>query len=613
MSPCTVTPERTEHMPRQQGLLLRGNRWYSNFKVPLDLRAALGKTHIRDSLGTSDYREACRKVAYERARATSLFEDTTRKLARVDFSKPEKSVLTVISDADAYNMCKRYVASVERGCKNWWQTEGRFLEPHVREDMASNVRLDAHDLATGAEFRGEPLDGTDELLAFLKTENIECAVSSPAFQTLRPLFLEAHLEYLGRYQDVIRGNLPQERNPIFRGVHAQSSATEAPQKGPTVNDLLALREREIRTLRLSQKTADAAQNTARLMREQFRGDRQLSTITREDMHQLFDLLKRAPTNATKRYKGMTLTQAIEAADKAGDTQRLSPKTLQHHYIQITALFNLAVEEKLIAENPTSSRFLRKSLADGLNTAPRRQFTIAELNKLFRSKVYVGDAENQKSVKLSARTGNFWVPLLALFHGMRCNEACQIYTEDVKTWEGISFIAIREEREDGTTCEKKLKTKQSKRNVPLHPELKRLGFLQFVEYRKQDTVCPRLFPDLTPGHKGYFSDAFSKRFAHVVKNALGEECEATMHSFRHQFRDATRSARLAAETVALLAGWENGEGPMSRQMSHYGRGPEYLRILADDIAKVEYPGLDLTHLYPRENILPERPLTRLRED
>ena len=90
-------------------------------------------------------------------------------------------------------------------------------------------------------------------------------------------------------------------------------------------------------------------------------------------------------------------------------------------------------------------------------------------------------------------------------------------EDVKTWEGITFISIREEREDGSKCDKKLKTKQSKREVPLHPEFMRLGFLEFVEVRRCDASSPRLFPELTPGHKGYFSDAFSKWFARFVKD------------------------------------------------------------------------------------------------
>ena len=32
------------------------------------------------------------------------------------------------------------------------------------------------------------------------------------------------------------------------------------------------------------------------------------------------------------------------------------------------------------------------------------------------------------------------------------------------------------------------------------------------------------------------------------------------------------------------------------MNHYGRGAGYLRTLAEDIIKIEYPGLDLSHLH-----------------
>jgi len=240
-------------MPRQQGLLSRGTRWYSNFKVPLDLNAALGKTHIRESLGTSDYREACRKIAYERARATALFENVRRKIpaAKAPPAKSEKTVLTAVAEREAYQMCVRYLVAHEHKCKKWMHDEGRFLEPHQRDEMAANVGWDAHHLAKGHEFRGKPLDGTFELEAFLKAENFECAVTSPAFQTLRPLFLEAHLEYLGRYQDVIERKEIQERNPSFKGIHPHSQRVEEMAKGPSVNDLLALRQKEIRELRLS--------------------------------------------------------------------------------------------------------------------------------------------------------------------------------------------------------------------------------------------------------------------------------------------------------------------------------------------------------------------------
>lgn len=84
----------------------------------------------------------------------------------------------------------------------------------------------------------------------------------------------------------------------------------------------------------------------------------------------------------------------------------------------------------------------------------------------------------------------------------------------------------------------------------------------------------------------------------MESALGRSTEATFHSFRHQFRDATRAARLSVESVARLAGWEAGDPNQQRQVFQYGGGQQLLRMLAEDIAKVKYPGLDLSHLYPR---------------
>jgi len=579
-------------MSRQQGLLRRGSRWHSNFKVPLDLQAALGKKLIREALGTSDYKEACRRVVFERARVTALFDNERRKLVvlKAPKARDEKHLLTVISEREAYEMANRYLATFEHKFGEWMQEEGRFLGEHEREQMRSNVQDDEYDLARGEVFNGELLDGTHELQRFLKSENIECAATSPAFKTLRPVFLRALMEYYRRAQDMLKGEITKEHDPLFKGVHPYSQAAAEKPKGKTVNDLLELRKRIIKDEKLSLKSEDACKLACRLIREFFGGERQLATIQPEDIWQLFDLLRRIPPNATKRYKGMTLAQAVAAADKAEDRRRLSPKTLRNNHIQIMALFNLAVDFKMIPENPAKNRRLGRTFESGAVSPPRPQFTIEELNRLFRSPLHMECANGRE------RGGRFWVPLLSLFHGFRCNEACQLYTEDVKNVEGITFIAIREEREDGSKCEKKLKTKQSKREVPLHPELIRLGFMDFVQERSRDGASPRLFPELTPGHKGYFSDAFSKWFARFVELTVGSGCRATMHSFRHQFRDATRAARLPAETVARLAGWEDGEGPASRQMNHYGRGAGYLRTLAEDITKIEYPGLDLTHLH-----------------
>lgn len=252
VSPRIVTPHDLNPMPRQQGLLLRGNRWHFNFKVPRDLQEALGKSHLRESLGTSDYREACRKIAYERARITAFFEGERRKIEATEpRRKTGKTILTALTKPDAFAFAVRYLVNREHVCEKWMEEEGRFLEQREREAMASTVKLDAHDLATGEEFRGQPLDGSDELQAFLKRENIECAPTSPAFKTLRPLIRNAHVEHLGREADRLEGRQVQERSPLFQGVNSYSPIVAEAAKAPTLDDLLALREQWILKLRLS--------------------------------------------------------------------------------------------------------------------------------------------------------------------------------------------------------------------------------------------------------------------------------------------------------------------------------------------------------------------------
>lgn len=312
-------------MPHQQGLLLRGNRWHSNFKVPIDLRAALGKTHVRESLGTSDYRDACRKIAYERARVTAFFESERRKIVAVTtpHDKSRKSVFTALSKTEAFAIAARYLVAREHVCEEWMEETGRHLERYEREEMASNVSADADALAMGCEFKGVPLDGTDELQKFLKEENIECAVTSPAFKTLRPLIRDATIEHLRREEERLTGRQVWEKNPLFSGINSYSHPSAETAKAPTLDDLLALREQWISKRRLSQKTADASRTTARVLREYFGGDKQLSKITREDMHALFDLLQRAPSNATKRYKGMTLAQAAACGFEAFDFRQFT--------------------------------------------------------------------------------------------------------------------------------------------------------------------------------------------------------------------------------------------------------------------------------------------------
>src|SRR5439155_7728974 len=78
-----------------------------------------------------------------------------------------------------------------------------------------------------------------------------------------------------------------------------------------------------------------------------------------------------------------------------------------------------------------------------------------------------------------------LPILALHSGCRLEELGGLKVEDVRTEDGVSFLAIE------PSDVRALKTDSSYRRVPLHPEVVRLGFLAFVKAQR-DASHVRLF-------------------------------------------------------------------------------------------------------------------------
>ena len=599
MTHKTVTPEPHEDMSRQQGLLRRGARFYTNFKTPKDLRKAIGKEHIREALGTSDYREACRKLTYERMRWQAAFDEERRKLQASMPEERRKRVLLSITEREAYEMAARYLVGLERKFRDFWEKKGMQLDREEREEVIATAGVDlvAH---SGGSKHYAPEDGASSVGSYLESEGIECPPTSPAFQALQPLFRAVEAEHAARKMDSLQGKPVQARDTYFREVFAHSPIEEKPSA--TVVELVTRYTKTLRESDRSEATMRTYEMPCRILREGLGGDFPLSKINQDTMEKLCDMLRKVPLNSAQRYPRMKLPQAIEAADKARDVRRLNKRTQQNYFTVLKGIFNFAVEKRMMTENPAKDRWLKESLGKPVNKI-KTQFSIEELNRIFHAPLFTGCVDDERGYAKTGpntpRRGRFWVLLLGLFQGLRSNEACQLHIADVKTREGIPYLAIQEEAEGGEKSDKHLKTTRSKRDVPIHPELLKIGFLDFVEERRKANDSPRLFNELPSGAKGYYSHVFSKWFPRFVESALGYASPTSLHSFRHSFRDATRAARLPTESVALLGGWQGGEGNPALVMNDYGRGPEFFRMLARDLAKVKYPGLDLSHLYRKK--------------
>jgi integrase len=167
---------------------------------------------------------------------------------------------------------------------------------------------------------------------------------------------------------------------------------------------------------------------------------------------------------------------------------------------------------------------------------RQPWEPEELSVLFCSPIY-SSGERPTGGKEEAA---FWLPLLGIYSGARLNELAPMCVEDVKTDDptGIRFFTVIEDEEEGRNVENEC----SVRAIPIHSELIRIGFLEFVEHvRATGGQSARLLPQLTPGPKGGFGEAFSKWFGRYKRKLGITNPNSAFHSFRHGFKDALRAA------------------------------------------------------------------------
>src|SRR5262249_10281853 len=176
------------------------------------------------------------------------------------------------------------------------------------------------------------------------------------------------------------------------------------------------------------------------------------------------------------------------------------------------------------------------------------------------------------------------------------EACQTHADDVKcTLKGTWYLDIvasgdDEDAKPGSGT-KTLKTASSRRRVPVHPEVIKIGFLSFAKEQKK-APGSRLFPDLKPDQYGNHASYPLKRFRDsFLPAAITVKPRQAFYSFRHNFRDALRQIGAPPDALQALGGWSQGK----LTSDSYGdkSDPDYQ---AKFMEQVTFPGLDLSHLH-----------------
>jgi len=270
-------------------------------------------------------------------------------------------------------------------------------------------------------------------------------------------------------------------------------------------------------------------------------DTPIQSVTRAHCREMIEVLRWLPRNASKLYPGLSPTEIASRSRASGRTDLISPANLNTYLNKLCGVFNWAMKEQFIDRNPAVGL---KVPDPTLRREKRLPFSMVQLQAIFSSPLYVGCQDDghgyAKVGDLRPRNARFWIPLIALFCGLRLNEICQLDVVDIKEVEGVACFWVTASAAAHVT-DKRLKTASSERLVPVHPYLLTLDFMRFVAQRRVAGEV-KLFGEVELGATGYRSTTFSQWFTRFVRKAGASSARTCFHSFRHNFRDALREAR-----------------------------------------------------------------------
>lgn len=303
-----------------------------------------------------------------------------------------------------------------------------------------------------------------------------------------------------------------------------------------------------------------------------------NTIKRTQMHAR-RFAEMAGVHAVEEVTRQHAIRFIERLQQMGQT----PQNINMHLASLIKLLNYAVRLDLIKMNEASGLTVKSSSGE----KARRSFDLLALQSIFSSPVYT---EGYRP-KGGGGDASYWVPLLALFTGARLEELCQLRPDDVmrvtyhdEGGEASAWVVRITDEGYGQG----LKNAGSRRRVPIHPELERLGFVEYAQQAKTEGR-KRIFHKLVPSVDGKEGGNFTKWFGRYLR----QTCEVTdkrmvFHSFRHFFKEALREAEIPKEINDALTGHESGDVG-----DKYGGDLYPTRPLVNAIKRYRVPGLVLT--------------------
>jgi integrase len=544
----------------------RGAVYYVRLAVPLHLRGRFGRRELWRSLRTTDPGEARRWAPVVLSAARRLFLDVERdvtltdaKIAQLVREFYERELKIDAADLRPTEPTPPWRSEMDLDHLRLFRDE---LVAHLGQGQFTAVQ----------DFADELLD--PEGVALISTERarpLKVDRKAPAYLRLCQGLLRARLEAVRRMIERREGEWGgQPSDPLLRPpqpLGAIPTVTSTPATPPQFTEgetLLDLQEKwakdKVRPAKTVQQVAIGVRRFTEL-----HGSGPAINITRPMVRQFKEALQKLPARPPHKLAGKPITEVLKWAAANPPEQHLSPGAVNKDLGSISAVLawshkNGYFDANLAWTNPCTGLKVDDKGAMGTDRLP---YDSADIKAIFSSPIYtLGDRP-----KAAGGEAAKWLPLIALFSGARLEEIAQLKPGDVKQDGEVWFLDLQT-----LDSSRRVKTRTSRRNVPIHPQLVGAGLLRYTDERRKKSD-EWLFPDLIPDQFGDRGGNWSKWWGRYARDKIGiTDKRKVFHSFRHAFKDACRAAGIPEEVHDALTGHAGGGVGRS-----YGSGVPLARL------------------------------------
>ena len=566
--------------------------FYFRRAVPDDLRALGAPRDLRISLRTN-----LRSEAIIAARRLNVLVD--RFIFKIRSGEMEMNAVTNI----ARTLLEQFKRSMFEHHMNTFDAarahEGT-ISPEEAASAATIAEIEAECLRDELACNSEEMTGfyvPDEI----NRQNLAAELGTPAWnqlmqagkQTMVQVSLASARRWRGDYDDTIAYRALNLAHPS--DLPAQPVIVLSAQAQRPLSKIYSqCRDHKVAHAEWKHSTVLSKNTSVRLFWEFF-GDQRFDLITTDHAAAFDRALRDMPAMTGKSiYAGLTAPEAIELFKEvragidrdladgritleeanerraAPKCQRMEPHTRNKHINAMASIFTWA--RKTMQWQPLTDPFAKFRMSRSeRRRQPKKRVALQQprLLEILQSPRFTGrkdDSARSQTVPgdIVVKDGLYWAPLLEAYQGVRLDEGAKLRTLDVFEEDGMWCLRFNFEGDEegrGETEAGSGKTEASKRRVPMHRDLIRLGLPDYMkkiadEYRDKGTPPDErwLFPELTVS-KHHLTRAanLTKRWGNYLKTAGLYRRWEDGHAFRHCFNRTLLLANVPEVLIKELMG------------------------------------------------------------